>query len=45
MASLSGAIWGTGRAVGLSFSGQGSHQLGYMTPQLCSALDRFSGHS
>ena len=43
MASLSGAVWDTGRAVALSCSGQGSHQLGYLIPKLCSALDRFSG--
>ena len=44
MASLSGAIWGTGRAVVLSCSGQGSHLLVYLIPQICSALYRFSGH-
>ena len=41
---LSGDIWGTGKAVALSCSGQGSHQFGYLIPQLCSALYRFSGH-
>ena len=41
---MSGAIWGTARAVALSCSGQGSHQLVYMIPQLCSALDKFSGY-
>ena len=30
MASLCGAIWGTARAVVLSCSGQGGHQLGYL---------------
>ena len=44
MASPSGAIWGTGGAVALSCSCHGSHQLGYLIPQLCSALNRFSGH-
>ena len=44
MASLSGDIWGTGRAVALSCCGQCSHQLGYLVPKLCSVLYRFSGH-
>ena len=40
MASLSVAIWGAGRAVALSCSGQGSHQFGNLVPQFCSALFR-----
>ena len=44
MASLSGPIWGTVGAVALSCSGQGNHQLGYLIPQLCSALYSFSAH-
>ena len=31
-AFLSGAFWSTSRAVSLSCSGQGSHQLGYLVP-------------
>ena len=42
--SVWGYCWGTSRDTALSCSGQGSHQLGYLIPQLCSALNRFSGH-
>ena len=44
MVSLSGIIWSIARALALSCSGQGSHKFGYLVSQLCSALDRFSGH-
>ena len=44
LASLSGAIWSTARAVALACSGQGSHQLGYLVSKLCSTLNRFSSH-
>ena len=43
-ASLSWSILGAGWAVALSCSGQGSHQLGYLVPQLCSALHVLCGH-
>ena len=44
MASLSGAIWGTGEAVALSCSGQDGHQFGNLVSQLCSTLYRVCGH-
>ena len=43
-ASLSGGIWSTARAVALSCSGQGSHQLGYLVTQLGRTFDSLSGH-
>ena len=45
MASLSGAIWGTGWAVALPCPGQGGHQFGNLVPQFHGTLPRVSGHS
>ena len=43
-ASLSGAIWGAGWAVALSFPCQGGHQFGNLVPLFCSILHRVCGH-
>ena len=44
IASMSGAIWGTGWAVAMSCPSQGGHQFSNLLPPFCSALHRVCGH-